>query len=42
MEFLADTNSTNRTLQSVRCTWKPIILLIGHFEGPTEAQLSSW
>ena len=38
MEFLANTDFTHRTLQTVRWPWEPIILWIGHFEGRTEVQ----
>ena len=33
---------TRGTAQSSRWPCKPIILLIGHFEGQTEVQLNSW
>ena len=42
MEFLASSQGTHRTLQVVRWPCEPIILSIGHFEGPTEVQLNSW
>ena len=42
MDFLASSQGTHRTLQVVRWPCEPIILSIGHFEGPTEVQLNSW
>ena len=39
MEFLANTGATHGILQIVRWPCEPIILSIGHFEGPTEDQL---
>ena len=42
MEFLATTQGTEETPLTVRWPCKPIIFLIGHFEGPTEFQLKSW
>ena len=42
MEFLPNTDGTHRTAESVRWPYGPIILLIGHFEGPTEVQLNIW
>ena len=42
MEFLANTDGTHGTLQTVRWPCQPIILSIGHFEGRTEVQLNSW
>ena len=36
MEFLACTQGTRETPQTVRWPCEPIILLIGHFEDPTE------
>ena len=42
MEFLANTDGTHGTLQTVRWPCEPIILSIGHFEGRTEVQLNSW
>ena len=35
-------HGTQGIVQTVRWPCEPIILLIGHFEGPTEAQLKSW
>ena len=42
MEFLACTHGSQGTALFVRWPWEPIILLIGHFEGPTEVQLNDW
>ena len=42
MEFLANTDDTHGTLESVRWSCEPIILSVGHFEGSTEVQLNSW
>ena len=42
MEFLADTDGTHGILQTVRWSCEPIILSMGHFEGPSEVQLNSW
>ena len=42
MEFLVNTDGTLGTLQTVRWPCDLIILLIGHFESPTEVQLNSW
>ena len=42
MEFLVNTDGTHGTLQTVRWPCQPIILLIRHFESPTEVQLNSW
>ena len=41
MEFLACTQGTQGTTQTVRWPYEPIILSIRHFEGPTEVQLNS-
>ena len=40
--FLINTDGTQKTLQTVRWLCEPVILSIGHFEGPTEFQLKSW
>ena len=40
--FLASTLRTLKTVQTIRCPYKPIILSIVHFESPTEVQLNSW
>ena len=40
MEFLASTQGTQGTRHTVRLPCKPIILSIGHFEGPTEVQMN--
>ena len=42
MKFLAITDGTHGTLESVRWPCEPIILSIGHFESRTEVQLNSW
>ena len=42
MEFLANTDGAHGTLETVRWPYEPIILSIGHFEGPTEVQLHGW
>ena len=42
MEFLANTDGAHGTLETVRWPYEPIILSIGHFEGPTEVQLNGW
>ena len=42
MEFLASTQYTQGTLQTVRSLCEPINLLIGNFDSPTEVQLNSW
>ena len=42
MEFLVNTDGTHETVETVRWPCKPIILWIGHFEGPPEVQLNSW
>ena len=42
IEFLANTDSTHGTLQSVRWPYEVSILSIGHFEVSTEVQLNSW
>ena len=42
MEFLANTDGTHGTLQTVRWPFELIILSIGHLESPTEVQLKSW
>ena len=42
MEFLANTDGTHGTPETVRLPCNLIILLIEHFEGPTEVQLNSW
>ena len=42
MEFLSNTDGTNRILQTVGWPCEPIILSNGHFEGPTEVQLNIW
>ena len=41
-EFLAIAHGTLGTAQTVRWPCEPIILLIGHFRGPTKVQLNSW
>ena len=40
-EFLTSTHGTLETPHSVKWPCEPIILWIGHFEGPTEVQLNS-
>ena len=42
MEFLNNTDGTHETLQTHRWPSKLIILLMGHFEGPTVLQQNSW
>ena len=42
MEFLANTDGTDETLQTVRQPFELIILSIGHIESPTEVHLNSW
>ena len=42
MEFLASMQGTQGTPQTARWPCEPIILSIGHLEGPTEVQLNSW
>ena len=42
MQFLASTQDTQGTLQTVKSLYEPISLLIGNFESPTEVQLNSW
>ena len=41
-EFLACTHGTPGIAQTVKWPYEPMILLIRHFEGPTEVQLDSW
>ena len=42
MEFFASTHGAQGIAQTVRWPCEAIILLIGHFKGPTEVQLNSW
>ena len=42
MKFLAITDGTHGTLQSVRWPCESIILSIGNFQSRTEVQLNSW
>ena len=42
MEFFVNKDETLVTLQAVRWPCEPVILSIGHFEGPTEVELNSW
>ena len=41
MKFLANRDGTHRTLEALRLPCEPIILSMGHSEGPTEFQLNS-
>ena len=42
MEFLACSQGTQGTPQTISWPCEPIILPIGHFQGPAEVQLKSW
>ena len=42
IEFLANTDGIQKTLQTVRWPCEPIILSIGNFESATDVQLNSW
>ena len=39
-EFSDSTHAIQGIAQTHRWSWEPIILLIGHFEGPTLVQLN--
>ena len=41
-KIFCERHGTQEIAQTVICPWVTIILSIGHFEGPTEFQLSSW
>ena len=41
-QFPTNTHGSQGIAQTVRWPWEQIILLIGHFERPTEVQLNSW
>ena len=41
-EFSVNTHGSEGTAQIVRWPSRPIILSIGNFESPTEAQMNSW
>ena len=41
-EFSDSTHGIQEIAETLRRPCKPIILLIGHFEGPTEVQMKSW
>ena len=41
-DFSDSTHDVQGIAQTLRWSCEPIILLIGHFEGPTEVQLNSW
>ena len=40
MEFLSSIHGTTGIAQTVKGPWEPIILSIGHSDGPTEVQLN--
>ena len=41
-EFSDHIHGIQKIAQTLRWSCEPIILSIGHFEGPTEVQLNSW